>query len=67
MTKPKPTPKPEGRPKGTVVPTETGLRQGLITLADGRRHRVRPPYPKEWSDAKCREAAARAQETRDTI
>jgi integrase len=63
----KPPPKPEGRPKGTVVLTKTGLRQGLITLADGRRHRVKPPYPKEWSDAMCKERAAWAQENRDTI
>ena len=52
-------PKPEGRAKGTLTWTKTTppLRQGIITLPDGRRKRLKP-FPKGTSEAMCVERTA---------
>jgi len=49
--------KPEGRAKGTVTTTKRGLLQGIITLPDGRRKRLKP-FPKGTSEAMAKEKTA---------
>jgi integrase len=56
----------KGRAKGTVVTTKSGLLQGIITLADGRRHRLEP-FPKGTSRAMAEERTAWATEHRDEL
>lgn len=43
---------------GTVVKTRAGLWQGMVTLADGSRMRLKPPFPKGTSEAMAREKTA---------
>jgi integrase len=51
--------KPKGGRKatGTVVPTRDGLWQAVVTLADGSRRRINPPFPKGTSKAYAKERA----------
>lgn len=52
---------------GTVVTTKAGLLQAVITLADGSRKRINPPFPKGTSEAYAKERAKFWQEKADRM
>jgi integrase len=54
------------RKLGTVITTKSGLLQGVITLADGRRKRL-PPFPKGTSQKMAEERTAYWTEHRDEL
>jgi len=59
-------PEPTKRPQGTVITTKSGKLQGVITLADGRRKRLKP-FPKGTSQQMAEERTAYWTEHRDEL
>jgi len=55
-----------GRARGTVITTKSGKLQGVITLADGRRKRLKP-FPKGTSQKMAEERTAYWTEHRDEL